>query len=103
MYIGASEHFKPSSHWTEWTQPVNTQMYFLATKMISLNTKIFPLLLVLSLKFLLVIKTNGLVDLDPGLATIKLTTTTGIYCGGFYIFAQICKENGIGKEKASRN
>ena len=80
--------------------------------------KIFPLL-VLSLNFLLVTKTNGLVldvlerskrqtidrkdDLETGLATIKLTTTTGISCGGFYVFAQICKENGIGKEKASRN
>ena len=74
--------------------------------------KIFPLL-VLSLNFLLVTKTNGLVldrskrqaidrkdDLETGLATIKLTTTTGISCGGFYVFAQICKENGIGKKIA---
>ena len=74
--------------------------------------KIFPLL-VLSLNFLLVTKTNGLVldrskrqaidrkdDLETGLATIKLTTTTGISCGGFYVFAQICKENGISKKIA---
>ena len=77
--------------------------------------KIFPLL-VLSLNFLLVTKTNGFVvdrskrqaidrkdNLETGLATIKLTTTTGISCGGFYVFAQICKENGIGKKIALKN
>ena len=80
-------------------------------EIINFKMKIFPLLLVLSLNFLLIIKTNGLVlerskrqtfdrkdDLETGLATIKLTTTTGISCGGFYVFAQICKENGIGKK-----
>ena len=34
-------------------------------------------------------------DLETGLATIKLTTASGISCGGFYVFAKICKENGI--------
>ena len=39
----------------------------------------------------LFIKKNPSLDFNASLSSIKLKTRTGISCGGYYVFAQICK------------